>query len=160
MAGGRPREPIDLIKAKGKKHLTEAEYEERKATEIEVPFTDIEPPSFLPKTFHKEFYEISDKLKAIGIMTELDTVCLAQYLIAKQNYISYTAMLLKVIKRNSNPDKLSLSEDEVIENTKIQALQDRALRQCQTCARDLGLTITSRCKLVVPQPPSDEDDEL
>ena len=124
-----------------------------------MPFDDIEPPSFLPKSFHKEFYEISDKLKAIGIMTELDTVCLAQYLIAKQNYISYTAMLLKVIKRNASPDKQYLTEDEVVENTKIQMLQDRALRQCQSCARDLGLTITSRCKIAVPKPP-DDDDEL
>jgi len=156
----RPREPVDLIKAKGKKHLTKAEYEERKAQELEVPFTDIEPPNFLPKTFHKEFFEISGKLEAIGIMTELDTVSLAQYLIAKQNYISYTAMLLKVIKRNSDPNRTSLDEDDVVENTKIQALQDRALRQCQSCARDLGLTITSRARIVVPQPPADEDDEL
>ena len=156
----RPREPIDLIIAKGKKNLTKAEIEERRAQEIDVPFTDIQPPSFLPKTFHKEFYEISGKLKAIGIMTELDTVSLAQYLIAKQNYMSYTAMLLKIIKRNSSPDKDYLNEDDVVENTKIQALQDRALRQCQTCARDLGLTITSRCRIVVPQPPADEDDEL
>lgn len=159
MGAGRPREPIDLLIAKGKKHLTKAEIEERRAQEIDVPFIDIQPPSFLPKSFHKEFYEISDKLKAIGIMTELDTVSLAQYLIAKQNYISYTAMLLKVIKRNSDPSKQYLDEDDVIENTKIQALQDRALRQCQTCARDLGLTITSRAKIAIPQPP-DEDDEL
>jgi len=27
------------------------------------------------------------------------------------------------------------------------------------CAKELGLTITSRCKLVVPPPP-DDDDEL
>ena len=157
MGAGRPREPIDLLIAKGKKHLTKAEIEERRAQEIDVPFTDIQPPSFLPKSFHKEFYEISDKLKAIGIMTELDTVSLAQYLIAKQNYISYTAMLLKVIKRNSDPNRQFLDEDDVVENTKIQALQDRALRQCQTCARDLGLTITSRAKIAIPQPP-DEDD--
>lgn len=155
----RPREPIDLIVAKGKKHLTKAEIEERKAQEIEVPFKDIHPPLFLPKSFHKEFYEISGKLEAIGIMTELDVVSLAQYLIAKQNYISYTAMLLKVIKRNADPNKQYLSEDDVVENTKIQALQDRALRQCQSCARDLGLTITSRLKIAIPQPP-DEDDEL
>lgn len=156
----RPREPIDLIIAKGKKHLTKAEIEERKERELDVPFTDIQPPSFLPRTFHKEFHEISGKLKAIGIMTELDTVSLAQYLIAKQNYISYTAMLLKVIKRNTDPSKEYLDEDDVAENTRIQSLQDRALRQCQSCARDLGLTITSRARLVVPQPPPDEDDEL
>lgn len=156
----RPREPVDLLIAKGKKHLTKAEIEERREQELDVPFTDIQPPTFLPKTFHKEFFEISGKLKAIGIMTELDTVSLAQYLIAKQNYISYTAMLLKVIKRNSDPNRSTLDEDDVAENTRIQTLQDRAFRQCQTCARDLGLTITSRAKMVVPQPPSDEDDEL
>lgn len=156
---GRHREPVDLLIAKGKKHLTKQEIEERREQEIDVPFTDIHPPAFLPKTFHKEFYEISGKLKAIGIMTELDTVSLAQYLIAKQNYISYTAMLLKVIKRNSDPNKPYLSEDDVAENTKIQALQDRALRQCQSSARDLGLTITSRYKIAVPPPP-DDDDEL
>lgn len=154
----RPREPIDLIKAKGKKNLTKAEYEERKAQEIVVPFTEITPPSFLPKSYHAEFYELSGKLKAIGIMTELDTVSLAQYLIAKQNYIFYTAMLTKIIKRNLDPQKTYLSEDDVTENTKIQALQDRALRQCQTCARDLGLTISSRCKLVVPTPDEDDDE--
>lgn len=158
MGAGRPREPIDLLIAKGKKHLTKTEIEERRAQEIDVPFTDIQPPSFLPKSFHKEFYEISDKLKAIGIMTELDTVSLAQYLIAKQNYISYTAMLLKVIKRNSDPNRQYLDEDDVLENTKIQALQDRALRQCQTCARDLGLTITSRAKIAIPPPPEDDDE--
>ncbi len=156
----RPREPIDLIIAKGKKHLTKAEIDERREQELDVPYTNIQPPAFLPKSFHKEFYEISGKLKAIGIMTELDTVSLAQYLIAKQNYISYTAMLLKVIKRNSDPNRQQLDEDDVAENTRIQSLQDRALRQCQSCARDLGLTITSRARLVVPQPPSDEDDEL
>lgn len=156
---GRPREPVDLLIAKGKKHLTKEEIETRRAEEIDVPFTNIQPPNFLPKSFHKEFFEISDKLVAIGIMTELDTVTLAQYLIAKQNYISYTAMLLKVIKRNSDPNSSFLKEDDVVENTKVQALQDRALRQCQSCARDLGLTITSRARMAVPQPP-DEDDEL
>lgn len=155
----RPREPINLIIAKGKKHLTKKEIEERQEGEVHVPFTDIKPPSFLPKSFHKEFKEISDKLVAIGIMTELDEVTLAQYLIAKQNYISYTAMLLKVIRRNSDPEKPYLSEDDVAENTKIQMLQDRALRQCQSCARDLGLTITSRARIAIPQKP-DDDDEL
>lgn len=100
----------------------------------------IQPPIFLPKAFHAEFDEISSKLSALGIMSDLDAVTLAQYLIAKQNYISYTAMLLKVIKRNSDPNKSFLTEDDVQENSKIQALQDTAFRQCQKCAKDLGLT--------------------
>ena len=33
----RPREPVDLIAAKGRKHLTIAEYVERKNAEIAAP---------------------------------------------------------------------------------------------------------------------------
>lgn len=29
--------------------------------------------------------------------------------------------------------------------------QDRAFKQCRQCAVDLGMTISSRCKLVVPK---------
>ena len=30
--------------------------------------------------------------------------------------------------------------------------QDRALKQCRACANDLGLSISSRAKLVMPKP--------
>ena len=31
--------------------------------------------------------------------------------------------------------------------------------QCHACAQALGLSITSRCRLVIPQPPKDEADD-
>jgi P27 family predicted phage terminase small subunit len=67
----------------------------------------------------------------------------------EQLYLQYTNLLVKLIK-SKDYDQLS----------KIQSLQDRAFRQCRQCARDLGLTVSSRCKLVVPQPLDDDDDEL
>lgn len=146
----RPREPVDLIKAKGKKHLGKAEYEERKAQEIDVPFTDVKPPEYLKgaKSINK-FNTYADMLLKIGIFTELDTDCLARYIMGEQLYLQYTNLLIQLIKSNDY-DRLS----------KIQGLQDRAFRQCQQCARDLGLTISARCKLVIPQTDGDDDFEL
>lgn len=146
----RPREPIDLIKAKGKKHLTNAEYEERKAQEIEVPFTDVEPPEYLSgeKQIEK-FNYYADMLVKLGIFTELDVDCLARYIMGEQLYLRYTLLLNKLMRSN-----------DFEQLGKIQNLQDKAFKQCQQCARDLGLTISSRCKLVVPQAEGDEDYEL
>lgn len=146
----RPREPIDLIKAKGKKHLTKAEYEDRKAEEIEVPFTDISPPEYLKGEKQLEkFNRYAKMLLDIGIFTELDVDVLARYIMGEQIYLQYTNMLVKYA-RNNDFDKVG----------KIQALQDKAFKQCQSCARELGLTISSRCKLVVPVVDDEEDLEL
>ena len=143
----RPREPVDLIKAKGKTHMTKAEYEERKSGELDVPFTDIQPPEYLTgeKQIEK-FHYIADMLLALDIFTELDVDCLARYIMSEQLYLQYTNLLVKLIKKQ-----------DFEQMGKIQGLQDRAFRQCDTCARRLGLTITDRARLVVPQPPEEEE---
>lgn len=148
---GRPKEPVDLIKAKGKTHLSTSEYETRKDEEVNVPFVDIHPPEYLTgeKQIEK-FHYYADMLLAIGIFTELDVDCLARYIMAEQLYLQYTNLIIKLIKKN-DVEKLG----------KAQTLQDKAFKQCRDCARDLGLTISSRCKLVVPQvDDGDDDDEL
>lgn len=136
----RPREPIDLIIAKGKKHLTKAEIEERKSAEIDVPFKKIKPPKYLNAKQKRKFKELAGKLLAIGIYTELDEDNLARYIIAQDLYLTYTAAVNELIEENS-----------LILLKEVQNMQDKAYRQAQTCARDLGLTISSRCKLVMPE---------
>lgn len=178
---GRPREPIDLIKAKGRKHLTKAEYEDRKSTEIDVPYTDIKPPKYLNAKQKKEFRLIASKLLGIDIMTELDIDVLAQYILAKELYLQYTAELEKVLANRDMPHKWDML-DEISSNcadqetlidlletilrrqrgddaTVLMNLQDKAFKQCLACAKELGLTIKGRAQLVIPQPP-DDDDEL
>lgn len=178
----RPREPIDLIKAKGKKHLTEEEYETRKAQELDVPFTDVQPPDYLTAKQKKEFIEIAEQLLALNIMTELDTNVLAQYCIAKTLYLDYSDQLKKVMSKKNAVHKWGVIE-QIASNcedeedmrkllecilrrqrgddaTVLMNLQDKAFKQCLACARELGMTITSRCKIVVPQPPDNDDDEL
>lgn len=148
MSRGRPREPVDLLIAKGKKHLTKAEIEERREEEIEVPYKQIRPPKYLNKKQKKQFKEIAEKLLSINIYTELDEDNLARYLIAQDLYLSYTSAINELMEAGN----LILLKD-------IQQLQDKAYRQAQTCARDLGLTITSRCKLSIPKSAEPEKKE-
>lgn len=140
-------EPIDLIIAKGKKHLTKNEIEERREKELKVPFTDVEAPEYLSAAQKKKFDGIAEKLLSLNIMTELDVDCLARYVLAHDMYLAYTSAVTKLIKAND----LVLLKD-------MQNLQDKAFKQAQSAARDLGLTITSRCKIVIPPPPEDEDE--
>lgn len=148
---GRPRKPIDLHLAEGNpSHLTKDEIEERKNTELKVPFTDIKPPDYLTGAKQIEKFNYYAKmLLDLGIFTELDTDCLARYITSEQLYLQYTNLLVKLIK-SQDFEQLG----------KIQTLQDRAFRQCQSCARELCLTVSARARLVVPKPTDDEDDEL
>ena len=154
MPAGRPRQPIDLIVEKGKKHLTKAEIEKRRKEELKINSDKINPPDYLNAKQKKEFIKISNILLDVGIMTELDEDCLAHYLIANSNYILYTK---KVNSLNKKLEELPESNLEV--QNEIMSLlepllkqQDKALMQCRGCASDMGLTISSRCKLVMPPP--------
>ena len=55
---GRPRQPIDLIVAKGKKHLTKKEIEERKKQEVKAPADNIHAPDYLTEKQKKTFENI------------------------------------------------------------------------------------------------------
>ena len=147
---GRNRQPIDLIVAKGRKHLSKAEIERRREEEIKVPFTDVRPPSYLTGKAADEFDDIAEKLLALNIFTELDADCLARYIMSKALYLQYTSELNRMIRERMDADVIG----------KFQRLQDSAFKQCRACASDLGLTITSRCKLQVPKVEDEEDYEL
>lgn len=136
----RPRQPIELIEAKGKTHLTKAEIELRKKLELKVNLKAVEAPDYLPSKLAEEFDEIAQKLLQVGVMTELDEDCLARYLLSKQSYLQYTSLLNRATKEN-----------DIASMEKLMTMQDKAFKQCRACANDLGLTIASRCKLVMPK---------
>lgn len=148
----RPRQPADLVKAKGKAHLSQRAYEEKKNGELDVPFVNVSPPeSLTTKKQKEEFYSIAEKLVALNIFTELDEDALARYIISKELYLTYT---------NKLKSKLNKKELDLREINMLQQMQDKAFRQCVTSANELCLNISSRAKLVIPQPLDGEDDEL
>ena len=136
MAG--PRQPIELLKAKGAKHLTKAEIREREETEIKANSDKIEAPSYLPEELKNKFYEIANELIDIGIMSNLDCEALARYLTVEFQYQQVTK---KILKSKNITDKY----------IQMVQLQEKLFKMARSSAGDLGLTISSRCKLVIPK---------
>lgn len=139
MAGQRL--PIELVQARGSKHLTKSEIQERQAREVK-PITDniIAPGYLTTKKQKEEFNTIADQLKKLKIMGETDVDALARYIIARDFYVNAVKQMRKKEVKN-NP---ILFESWA-------KIQERYFKQCRSCANDLGLTISSRCKLVVPE---------
>ena len=143
------RQPIELVIANGKKNLTKAEIEERRDSEVK-PITDnIIAPAYLSKRQKAEFNRIAEQLQKLKIMGETDVDALGRYIIAKDLYIKISKQIGKTAILN---DPILL--DKYLKN------QDRLFKQCRSSANDLGLSISSRCKLVVPvakNPPKKEN---
>lgn len=162
----RPREPVDLVVLKGKKHLTKAEIEERKAREIKAPHDKVRAPTYLPKDLRRDFKKISDELIRIEIMSNLDVDALVRFLIARKMYIEITNALLEVnplqemvdVKKDKEGNIISENTYTVSNNVYSDLLinQDKLFKQCRQASSDLGLTITSRCRLVVPKKPEEK----
>lgn len=134
------RQPIELVQAKGAKHLTKAEIKERQASEIKPITDDITAPDYLTKKQKDTFYKIADQLKKLKIMGETDVDALARYITANDFYINAVRKMRSVEVKN-DPVKFEAWAK----------IQERYFKQCRSAANDLGLTISSRCRLVVPE---------
>lgn len=154
MAG--QRQPIELLVEKGRKHLTKAEIEERRATEVQPCTDDIAAPAFLTAAQKKQFVKLAEQLQKLKIMGETDVDTLARYIVAQTLY-EQTVKDLRAVQRQRPPSSLAIDPEYVKVMSRwadmLEALdkrQDRYFRQAQTAAAALGLTISSRCRLVVP----------
>ena len=150
----RPRQPIQLIIANGKKNLTKEEIAERLATEVAPCNDDITAPTYLNTAEKTRFVKIAKQLDKLGILGETDTETLARYVVAQIQYEKVTKDLRAMFKQSPNPK----SENYIYElgawvdtQEKISKLQNRYFTQAQTAASALGLTISSRCKLIAPK---------
>lgn len=155
---GRRKEPVDLIIAKGKSHhITKDEYDKRKAEEgrLNVPQLNGIPP--VPESIkgnaklEKEFIKYATLLSKLGtkehrLFSELDVDCLERYIVSHALYVRYTSKLLKAT--------------DMFEIKTLQSIQNKAFAQAHQSASVLGLNITSRCKLVVPETENDNEDEF
>lgn len=145
---GRNKQPVDVLTARGKSHLTKAEKERRKATESVVPVAlrGVSPPGYLDKwpEIRDEFNRYAEMMTALmpDNFGQPDADCLARYVVSESLYERYTSDLME------ERDPLNIKN--------LQIAQDRAFKQAQACASSLGLTVTARCKLVVPERREDD----
>jgi len=128
------------VEAAGKKHLSRAEADERRDQEVRVPPPEQAiPPGWLPKRLHKEFREIGELLLSAGLYAELDRDVLAQYFLARDRWLKADKKAAAAIK--ADDEKLAREWSGV---------QGTYFRQACQCAEAMGLSVTSRCRIVVP----------
>ena len=119
MAG--QRQPINLVAVKGKKHLTKAEIEERKNTEVVAPCDKVRPPSYLTADQKKKFRKVAKELLAIDLIANVDCDALARLVIAQDQYLEITEQIrntslmvdVPVYEVQTNPDT---GEKERVQN--------------------------------------------
>lgn len=152
------RQPTAVVEANGRKHMTQAEADERRDKEVHVPPPDAAvPPGWLNKKYHEEYTRIGEILRSAGLYSELDQDVLAQYFVSRDRWEKADKKAGTAIRKND--EKLAR------EWTSIQATYFKQARQC---AEAMGLSVTSRCRIVVPQAlvnaakasPYDEADEF
>ncbi|MGX7745683.1 phage terminase small subunit P27 family [Rhodopseudomonas parapalustris] len=138
------KKPLEVILGNNNSsHLTKAEIEERKANEIKAPSDNIQPPSYLPDDLKAKFNYLSQELVNIGIMSNLDCEALARFIVSESQYEKVTEKILK--SKTIGPKYFQLLQ-----------VQEKLFRMCRAAAGDLGLTISSRCKLVIPKKQEDK----
>jgi len=150
------RQPIELVVAKGKKHLTKAEIAERQRSEVKAAADKVTAPTYLTPTQKKTFKKIAKELQNIELISNLDVDSLARFTIAQEKYVEVTQLLnqqqMMIEKEYLNQDGDIMTRIEVNpEVERLALLQDRYFKQCRQGAADFGLTISSRCRLVVPK---------
>ena len=148
MAG--PKQPINLVLARGKAHFTKEQIEERLRSEVHPITEGIEAPSYLTAKQKKEFDKIAAQLERLGVMGETDCNTLANYVVAQELYVQAVKDIRAMQKQKPKemlPSDISAWADAL---TALDKRCDRYFKQAQTAAAALGLTISSRCKLVAP----------
>ena len=151
MAG--QRQPINLIIANGKKHLTKAEIQERRSSEPQPCTDEIAAPAYLTAKQRKEFDRLAGQLKKIGIMGETDCDTLARYITAQSLYEQAVKDLRQAQKdrpKEATPEALAIWA-KLLQT--FDRRIDRYHKQAHTAASALGLTIAGRCKLALPAVP-------
>lgn len=139
MAGTRQR--TDVVKAKGRKHMTKAEEEQRRAQEINLPQPDeLKAPDWLPKNRRSAYRALAKQLVAAKMgVAQLDADTVGRYIVAQSQYAAASEKVLELLDAGDQEGAADWSR-----------LQEKYFAQARSCANDMGMTLTSRCKLVMP----------
>jgi P27 family predicted phage terminase small subunit len=151
---GRKKQPLSVIQGKGRSnHITKEEMKEREKQEQAMRgHTDkIVPPSYLTKKQKEEFEEIAQELIRLNIFSNLDVDGLARYIDTRDEYIK-VAKIIRSMKpgrkhQEPNGETWTFANDDY---AKMSRVKNQLARECRSAASELGLSITSRLKLIIP----------
>lgn len=147
MAG--TRQSLEVLQGKGKKHLSKAEIAQRQGQEVKLPAPKkIGVPKWLPEHLKGDFRALAKEvLQADMGAANLDRDTLGRYLVAQDQYSAACRLVRDALDREDAEDVNAWSKT-----------QDTCFKQARACANDMGLTITSRCRLVLPASSTAEEE--
>lgn len=138
-----PRVPLSVLDARGAKHLSKSERAAREAGEIHAaePVKRLAPPKWLPANQREEFNRVARAVIQLmpTMVARADGDTIATYCMARMEWLHAT---------NRANQALAAGDLESAQGWSL--IQDRYFKQARACAGDLGLTISSRCRIVVP----------
>ena len=137
-----PRQKLSVLEGNGRKHLSKSEKARRDDQEVNLPKPKtMRLPKWLPEEHRKEFRTLAKELLAADMgAAQLDRDTLGRYVVAQAQYAQACKMA---------GDALAAKNAALAE--KWTKLQDTCFKQARACANDMGMTITSRCRLVLPE---------
>lgn len=141
------KQPVDLVLANGKKHLTKEEIEQRKSQEVKADSDNIVAPSYLTKKQSEKFNYYVEELLKVKIIANLDAETLARQVATEFQFEAVAKKLRQTNILDSDYEKLLVAYDKLF-------------KMCRQGASDLGLTVSSRCKLVIPKPPEKQKNKF
>ncbi|HCT63751.1 MAG TPA: terminase [Lachnospiraceae bacterium] len=112
---GRNAHPIDILKANGKKHLTKAEIEDRKKSEMKTGESKLKAPDYIKNDIlaYAKWKEIIKIYKDVDFISSGDTSILSRYCMTFSEYYN----LLERKKRIDNISKNCDSLEDYIESS-------------------------------------------
>lgn len=174
MAGKRRPMDVNLsvIEGGGGKHWTRAEIEDRKSSEPKLPQPKtLKPPSWLSDPSKKLFKGYAKQLLDFpaGTISTLDVGTLGRYCDCELSYAEaseHKSVWLEVARRRlevlcqENAVAVSKSDRQRAEQAYEEAKNQvdfwsgqmvKFEKIARSCATEMGMTVSSRCRLVVPK---------
>lgn len=181
MPGKRRPMDVNLSVVDGGKHWTQSEIEDRKASEVKLPKPKaLTPPTWLSDPAKKLFRKYAKQLLEFpdGIISTLDVGTLARYCDCELAYAeasSHKSVWLEVSRRRLDAlcqaDAMAISMDDIERYRASYAEAEKQVdfwsvqmvkfeKIARGCATEMGMTISSRCRLVVPKPEQPQENPL
>lgn len=140
---------MSVLEGNGRKHLSKKEKAERSAQEVKVQTpSKLKVPKWLPEDLRKEFRALAKELLEADMgAAQLDRDTLGRYVVAQAQYNTVHQLVLSALEQQ---------DTELV--AKWSKAQDTYFKQARACANDLGMTITARCRLVLPKSTRPEEE--
>ena len=176
MPGKRRPMDVNLSVVEGGKHWTQEEIQQRQQEELHLPKPEaLKAPSWLGKDAKKLFKTYAEQLLKFpaGMVSELDTGTLARYCDCEAAYgeasrqkSSWLKECSQRLKAADTDNLADLEKDPAYGTAKDQldywiGQMAKLEKICRGCAAEMGMTVSSRCRLIVPKvDPKPEEDPL